>query len=303
MPFPPVYDLAMKSKTQGYIFVLLAITIFSLQDGISKHLAGSYPPVFVTMIRYWAFALFSILLASRMRGGLKVTARTKRPFVQIVRGVLLAAQVVAAITCFAVIGLAHSQAIFAGTPILIALLSMPILGERVGWRRWTAICAGLIGVLLILKPDGGFFDLKLLLAIVSCLLFAFYVIATRLVSRDDSAMTSFFYTGVAGGIAMTLIGPFYWTWMSGWDWGWMALVCMTSISSHYFLIRAYDILDAAAVQPLTYLQLVYASIIGTVVYNETLSLNTIVGSVIVVAAGIFTIWREHVVARRTAAPK
>ncbi|MDM9622169.1 DMT family transporter [Rhizobium sp. S96] len=288
----------MKSKTQGYIFVLLAITIFSLQDGISKHLASTYPPVFVTMIRYWAFALFTIVLASKVRGGIQATARTKRPVLQIIRGVLLAAQVVVAISCFAIIGLAHSQAIFAGTPILIALLSMPLLGERVGWRRWTAIGAGLVGVLLILKPEGGFFDFKLLLAIFSCFLFAFYVIATRLVSRDDPAMTSFFYTGVVGGIAMTLVGPFYWTWMSGWDWGWMALVCMTSISSHYFLIRAYDMLDAAAVQPLTYLQLVYASIIGVMVYNETLNLNTIVGSVIVVASGIFTIWREHVVAAR-----
>ncbi|KQV83589.1 DMT family transporter [Rhizobium sp. Root1220] len=289
----------MKSKTRGYIFVLLAITIFSLQDGISKHLATNYPPIFVTMIRYWAFAFFTILLASRMRGGLRATARTQRPLLQIVRGVLLAAQVVVAISCFAIIGLAHSQAIFSATPILIALLSMPLLGERVGWRRWTAIGAGLAGVLLILKPEGGFFDLKLLLAIFSCFLFAFYVIATRLVSRDDSAMTSFFYTGVVGAVAMTLVGPFYWTWMSGWDWGWMGLVCATSISSHYFLIRAYDMLDAAAVQPLTYLQLVYASIIGVTIYGETLSPSTIIGSAVVVAAGIFTVWREHVVARRS----
>ncbi|TCB54858.1 DMT family transporter, partial [Rhizobium leguminosarum bv. viciae] len=85
------------------------------------------------------------------------------------------------------------------------------------------------------------------------------------------------------------------------DWGWMALVCMTSISSHYFLIRAYDVLDAAAVQPLTYLSLVYASIFGMVIYGETLSFNMIVGSAIVVAAGIFTVWREHVVGRRAAA--
>jgi drug/metabolite transporter (DMT)-like permease len=87
--------------------------------------------------------------------------------------------------------------------------------------------------------------------------------------------------------------------MAPWDWGWMALLCLTGISSHYFLIRAYDILDAAAVQPLTYLQLVYASVMGVVVFGETLSTNTIVGSIIVVAAGIFTIWREHVVSRRT----
>jgi len=290
----------MKSKTQGYIFVLLALTIFSAQDAISKHLGGLYPPIFVTMIRYWAFALFTILLASKMRGGIRQTARTKRPMLQVTRGVLLAVQVVLAITCFAVIGLAHSQAIFASTPIIIALLSMPILGERVGWRRWTAIGAGLFGVLLILKPEGEFFDLKLLLAIVSCFIFAFYVIATRLVSRADSSMTSFFYTGVVGGITMTLVGPFYWTWMSPGDWGWMALVCMTSISSHYFLIRAYDMLDAAAVQPLTYLQLVYASILGVTIFGESLSLATVIGSVIVVAAGIFTIWREHVVSRQAA---
>ncbi|MBO9193981.1 DMT family transporter [Rhizobium sp. 16-449-1b] len=293
----------MRSKTRGYIFVLLAITIFSIQDGISKHLGGVYPPVFVTMIRYWAFGLFTILLAAKMRGGIVATARTKRPVLQVIRGLLLAAQVVVVISCFAVIGLAHSQAIFSATPILIALLAMPLLGERVGWRRWTAIGAGLVGVLLILKPDSGFFDVTLLLAVLSCFLFAFYVIATRLVSRDDSSMTSFFYTGVVGAIAMTLVGPFYWTWMAPTDWVWMALVCMTSISSHYFLIRAYDMLDAAAVQPLTYLQLVYASIIGVTIYGETLSLNTIIGSVIVVASGIFTIWREHVVARREAIRK
>ena len=290
----------MKSKTRGYIFVLLAITIFSIQDGISKHLGGAYPPVFVTMIRYWAFGLFTVLLAAKMRGGIVATARTKRPVLQVIRGLLLAAQVVVVISCFAVIGLARSQAIFSATPILIALLAIPLLGERVGWRRWTAIGAGLIGVLLILKPDSGFFDVTLLLAVLSCFLFAFYVIATRLVSRDDSSMTSFFYTGVVGAIAMTLVGPFYWTWMAPTDWIWMALVCMTSIASHYFLIRAYDMLDAAAVQPLTYLQLVYASIIGVTIYGETLSLNTIIGSVIVVASGIFTIWREHIVARREA---
>ena len=206
-------------------------------------------------------------------------------------------------TYFFIVALFHMpignvMVIFQAVPLAVTAGAALFFGERVGWRRWTAIGAGLVGVLLILKPEGEFFDVKLLLAVFSCFLFAFYVIATRLVSRDDSAMTSFFYTGVVGGIAMTLVGPFYWTWMSGWDWGWMTLVCLTSISSHYFLIRAYDMLDAAAVQPLTYLQLVYASIIGVVIYSEKLSLTMIVGSAIVVAAGIFTVWREHVVARR-----
>jgi drug/metabolite transporter (DMT)-like permease len=291
----------MDSKRLGYIFTLLAILIFSLQDSISKHLGSVYPPVFIAMIRFWAFAAFAIMLGARSPGGLRAAAATKRPILQIMRGAILAFQIVVTITAFTTVGLARSQAILASGPIFVALLSMPLLGERVGWRRWTAIGVGLCGVLIIVNPRGGAFDLSVLLPLLSALLFAIYVIATRLVSRDDSASTSFFYIGVAGAVAISLIGPFYWTNLAPLDWIWMGIVCITGMSSHYFLIRAYDLLDAAAVQPLTYLQVVLAAIVGVTVFGETLNLNMVVGSAIVVGAGIFTIWRESVVARRRAA--
>ncbi len=178
---------------------------------------------------------------------------------------------------------------------------MPLLGERVGWRRWLAISVGLIGVLLILKPAEGVFELAFrVLPLAAALVFALYVIVTRLVSRDDPAITSFFYTGIVGAVAISLVGPFFWTTLSPPDWGWMLLLCLTGTTSHYFLIRAYDVLDAVAVQPLTYLQLVFASIMGVSLFGETLTTNMIAGSVLVVAAGIFTVWRERVVARRKA---
>jgi drug/metabolite transporter (DMT)-like permease len=177
---------------------------------------------------------------------------------------------------------------------------MPLLGERVGWRRWTAISIGLCGVLIILNPAGSTFDMGVLLPLVSALMFAVYVIATRLVSREDTASTSFFYTGVGGAVAISLIGPFFWTNLTPGDWLWMGLLCITGMSSHYFLIRAYDLLDAAAVQPLTYLQVVLGAIIGVSIFGETLNLNMVLGSAIVVGAGIFTIWRESIVARRRA---
>ena len=259
----------MSLKSRGYIFALVAIVIFAMQDGISKHLGGAYPPIFITMLRFWAFAVFAVVLASRTSGSLRKAAATKRPFLQVSRGILLAVQIVIAITSFAVVGLAYTQAIFASGPLIVALLSMPLLGERVGWRRWTAICAGLVGVLIILAPQDGIPRLTVLIPLVAAV--------------------------------MTLIGPFFWTWMSPGDWLWMLLLCMTGISSHYFLIRAYDILDAAAAQPLMYLQLVFASIMGTTVFGETLTINMIAGSIVVVAAGIFTVWRESVVARRAAA--
>ncbi len=291
----------MDSKRLGYVFTLLAISIFSLQDAISKHLGSVYPPVFIAMMRFWAFAAFAIVLGARSPGGLRAAAATKRPILQIMRGAILAFQIVVTITAFTTVGLAHSQAILASGPIFVALLSMPLLGERVGWRRWTAIGIGLCGVLIILKPGSSTFDLSVLLPLLSALMFAIYVIATRLVSRDDTASTSFFYIGVAGAVAISLVGPFYWTNLAPLDWVWMGIVCITGMSSHYFLIRAYDLLDAAAVQPLTYLQVVVAAIVGVSVFGETLNLNMVVGSVIVVGAGIFTIWRESVVTRRRAA--
>jgi len=299
-PLDACIDGRMASKANGYVFALLAIVIFSIQDGLSKHLGANYPPVFVAMIRYWAFAGFAITLAWRSPAGLSATAVTKRPLLQVLRGVLLPAQIVVVITAFTVVGLAHSQAILAATPIFVALLSMPLLGERVGWRRWSAITAGLVGVLLILKPGEGTFEIDFLLPLTGALMFAVYAIATRLVSREDSAMTSFFYTGVVGAAAISLVGPFFWVTLSGPDWVWMLLLCVTGSLSHYFLIRAYDLLDAVAVQPLTYLQLVFASIMGVTIFGETLTANMIMGSLLVVAAGIFTVWRERVVARRKA---
>lgn len=290
----------MSSKQTGYIFVLLAICIFSIQDAISKHLGGLYPPALITMIRYWAFAAFAVALAARSRGGLRAAVQTKRPILQALRGVLLAFQIVLVIFSFSLVGLAHSQAIFSSGPLFVALLSMPLLGERVGWRRWTAIIIGMCGVLLILDPTSGGFDLVLLIPIASAMMFAIYVISTRLVSRTDSSTTSFFYTGVAGAIAISAVGPFFWTPIAPQDWGWMLLLCVTGTTSHFFLIKAYELLDAAAVQPLTYLQLVFASFIGVLIFGETIGLNVIAGSVIVVCAGIFTVWRENVVARRDA---
>jgi drug/metabolite transporter (DMT)-like permease len=285
----------MTSRFHGYLFALAATTIFSIQDAVSKHLGEHYPPIFVTMIRYWAFAAFCILLAARKQGGLRAAASTTRPVLQIFRGILLAVEIMLVITAFANAGLAHSTAVLAATPIVVTLLSIPLLGEHVGWRRWSAIIAGLVGVLLILKPDAsGFLDPWLLLPVVCSVMYAIYLIATRLVSRTDTPATSFFYIGVAGAVTATLAGPFFWADLQGWDRAWMGFLCITGMTGHYLVIRAYELLDASAAQPISYLGLVYASLFGVFLYGETLTWNVVAGSAIVVGAGIFTFWREYV---------
>lgn len=285
---------AIHSPKTGYIFALLAFTIFASQDAISKHLSDAYPPVFITMVRYWAFAGFALVLTSRARGGLRQAVATRRPVLQIFRGVLLALQIIVSLVSFHVAGLLHSQAIFSSSPLLVAILSVPVLGEAVGWRRWTAIVVGLCGVLIILKPSADGFDSTLIVPVIAAAMNAVYSVSTRLVSREDSAVTSFFYLGIAGAAVMIVIGPFYWTDLASADWGWMLLLCATGIGSHFCLIKAYDHLDAVLVQPISYFQLVLSSLYGTLIFQETLQPNIVIGALIIVGAGLFTIWREAV---------
>jgi drug/metabolite transporter (DMT)-like permease len=124
-------------------------------------------------------------------------------------------------------------------------------------------------------------------------MYAIYLIATRLVSRTDAPATSFFYIGVAGAVTATLVGPFFWSDLQGWDKAWMGLLCITGMTGHYLVIRAYELLDASAVQPISYLGLVYTSLFETLLYGETLTWNIVASSAIVVGAGIFTARRWY----------
>lgn len=288
----------MTPRTQGLIFALMAVSIFAVQDGISKHLGQAYPPVFVAMIRYWFFAAFVLALATRNPGGIKETAKSNRLFLQIIRGSLLVFQIVVSIYSFANVGLAQTHTIFAAAPLVVACLSVPLLGETVGWRRWAAIGVGFLGILLIIDPTHATFNSSILVPVACTLMFALYSVLTRMVSRTDTSQTSFFYTGIAGAIAITLVGPFYWTTITPDYWFWMLALCVTGMSGHYLLIRAFDVLDAVVVQPIFYLQTVLVCIIGTFLFGEVMSWNMIAGCVVVIGAGLFTILREAQLGKR-----
>lgn len=288
----------MTPRTQGLVFALMAVSIFAVQDGISKHLGQAYPPVFVAMIRYWFFAAFVLALASRNPGGIKETAKSNRLFLQIIRGSLLVFQIVVSIYSFANVGLAQTHTIFAAGPLVVACLSVPLLGETVGWRRWTAIGIGFLGILMIIDPTHATFNSSILVPVACTVMFALYSVLTRMVSRTDTSHTSFFYTGIAGAVAITLVGPFYWTTITPDYWFWMLALCVTGMSGHYLLIRAFDVLDAVVVQPIFYLQTVLVCIIGTVLFGEMMSWNMIAGGVVVIGAGLFTILREAQLGKR-----
>ena len=278
--------------TLGIILMVLTTMVFAVQDGISRYLAENYNVLTIVMIRYWFFALFVVAL-SHYRGGVSAIAKTSQPVLQIGRGVLLVVQICVAVWAFTLVGLVQFQAVFASYPLTITALSALFLSERVGWRRWAAVVAGLCGVIIAIRPGTGFFDLHTILPVISALCFAAYGVLTRYAARRDSAETSFFWTGVGGAIGVSLIGPFFWLPPAGLDWLWMVALCLTGIGGHFLLIKAYDVTEASTVQPFAYFQLVFASAVGMWAFGDVIDRYIVLGASIIVGAGLFTLWRER----------
>ncbi len=285
--------MAKNDTKLGILFMIGATIVFAAQDGISRHLASEYNVFMVITIRYWFFAAFVMAVAMKQVGSLRKAAQTSQRGLQIFRAFVLVAEICVMVLAFTVLGLVESHAVFVCYPLLIAALSGPILGETVGWRRWAAIGVGFLGVLVILQPGSGVFQLAALIPLVSALLFALYGLLTRYVARKDTSATSFFYTGVWGMIFITPFGLYMWQPMTAPDWGWMAALCVTGALGHWFLIKCYEMAEASAVQPFAYMQLPFAATVGLVIFGEEMRTNVIIGAVLVVAAGLFTFWREH----------
>lgn len=281
-------------NTRLGIMLMIATTfVFAVQDGVSQYLVREYNVRMVVMIRYWFFALFVITVATAQAGGLRAAARTPQPLVQILRGTLLATEICVMVFSFKLLGLVESHAVFTCYPLLVAALSGRILGEQVGWRRWAAIGIGFTGVIIVLQPGVGVFRPAAIIPLIAALMFAIYGLLTRYAARRDSSATSFFWTGVTGAVVLSIAGIGSWETMSGPDWRWMGMLCLTGALGHYLLIRCYEVAEASAVQPFAYLQLVFASGIGVMFFAEVVPHHVAIGAGIIVCAGLFTLWRER----------
>ena len=285
--------MTKQNERFGILLMIITTIVFALQDGLSKYLATEYNVYMVVMIRYWFFAAFVISMSSQRTGGIKRVAKTKSPILQIFRSLILVAEMCITILAFTLLGLAETHAIFASYPLIIAMLSGPILGEYVGWRRWLAICVGFIGILIILNPGNGIFSPYALVPLAGAILFAIYGLLTRYVGQYDDSSTSFYWTGVVGSIAMTVIGLNFWDPVSRSDWSVMLLLSASGVVGHYLLIKCYEVAEASAIQPFAYLQLIWASMIGIIIFGEQITTNVLIGACIIVGAGLFTLWRER----------
>lgn len=281
------------NNRKGILLMIAAIAAFAVQDSFSRLLAGQYNTLMVVMFRYWCFAAFVIFLALRRPEGIRSALRTRRPAAQALRALLLVIEICVMVYAYTLIGLINAHAIFAVCPLIVLALSGPILGERLSWQRWATVGAGLIGVLIILRPGQGVFSWPALLPLITAIFFAAYSVLTRLTARDEAFFPSFFWPAFLGAILMTVIGLPHWQTIAAADWPIFATYASISILSNWLLQKTYEVAEASAVQPFAYLHFVFIAIIGVVFFRETLALPVVIGAALIIAAGIFSLWQAR----------
>lgn len=277
---------------RGALLMALAMAGFAVNDAMVRLVAGHLNTGEIMLLRGAMTTVIIGLFAWRMKPTL--TKDMMRDRCLILRTICEALAAIAYVHALSLLPLSNAASILQALPLVVTMGAAVFLGEKVGWRRWLAILVGFVGVVIILEPGFGVFSPWALVPLLSATMFAVYGLLTRYVARKDSAGVSFFYTGVVGAIAMTPFGLMHWVWMTPADWGWMFLLCCTAAGSHWLLIKAYAVAEASAIQPFAYLQIVWASAIGLYIFGETLRWNVALGAGIVVAAGIFTLWRQRV---------
>jgi drug/metabolite transporter (DMT)-like permease len=280
---------------RGIGLILLASIFLNSGDTVSKLLTLEIPPVQVTWLRYGTFTLIMLAIVWRT-GGLE-RLRTERPMLQFLRGVGVLASSVFFVMAIRYLPLADATATSFVAPLFVTALSIPILRETIGWRRWAATLIGFAGVIIVVRPGGSGFQAASLLAVASALTWAFAMIMTRMMSRTESPLATLTYSAMIGFAVTSLAMPFIWAPVSPTVLLMGIFVGASSTVGHWLIVLAYRHADASLLAPFSYIQLLWATMFGYFVFAALPDFWTLVGAVIIAGSGLYTAHRERVRAK------
>ena len=286
-------DTRTDNVGRAIALTLFTIAVFGVQDAISKHLVQIYSPFQVTMMRYWGFALFALVLVLR-QGGWRQALASKVPGWQILRGSLLIIEIWFFALALQSVPLGELQSISMVYPLLVTLFSIPLLGEKVGVFRFVAVAVGFGGALIIVRPGGLPLDWGVGFAVISATLYSLYIVLTRKVSQYDRAATSLAYTGLMGLLLSGGVGVFFWQPMAWVDVALVVTMMVTTCLGHGLMIYALSMAPASTVQPFNYFALPWAIVLSMVVFGHFIDPISLLGAAIVVAAGLVVMARERI---------
>lgn len=273
-----------RSSLRAIPFILAACVGLAALDATGKYLSRFYPVSQITWARYAGHLALALALAWRHHGPL--FARTRRLPLHLLRSALLLAATLCGFSGLARVPLAEATAVSFLAPVFIVLLSRPLLGERVSAVRWIAVGAGFAGVLLIVRPGGAVFRPAILLMVAMALLNALYQLLTRKLAGEDAYVT-LFYTALVGTAGMGLALP----WISmpsprPEHWPLFALLGLAGGGAHLLLIHAYNRAPAGMVTPFVYVQMIWAVLLGALLFDQVPDGLSALGMACIVASGV-----------------
>jgi drug/metabolite transporter (DMT)-like permease len=276
---------------KGILLIVLATFLFASHDALSKYLSGFFPVIMVVWARY---LIHTLLMAGIFlpQSGLRVL-RSKRPLLQLLRALCLLSTSLLFTSALLFIPLAEATAVNFLAPVLVTALSVPLLGEQVTRGQWLAVICGFVGVLIIVHPGGELFTPAVLLPFCSALFFCFYQLLTRKLAEHDSPTTSNFFAGLCNTLVMTALVPFFWQ-TPGFLHGLLMLALgACGMSAHLFLTQAFRHAAPALLAPFGYCQIVFAGLLGWLLFGHAPSLITQVGIAVICLSGLAAAWQQR----------
>ena len=283
-------DPQAESLPAAIAWMLVTTFFFGCVHTIGKYLVASYPVGQVVWGRY----VFHLIFAMAVLGPrLTQVARTANLKLQLLRSLFMLGATAFYFAGVALLPLAETNAITSITPIFVTLLAVPVLGERVGPRRWLGVAIGFLGALVIIRPGSGVMDLAAGLLIACALFNACYHVTTRQLGIRDQPLTTLFYTAVVGTLAASTVVPFIWQPMDLAGWLLLAATGGFACIGHFSIIKAYQNAPAAVVAPFNYAILIWSVLFGFLVFGDLPDLWTVLGAAVIAGSGLYILHRER----------
>lgn len=275
-----------------------AVALFACLDTTAKYLNTQMDSLEIAWARYTSAFVLTLMVSNPLTH--RDLLRTRSPKLQLIRSVLLVLSTALNFVALRWLQLDEALSIIFTFPFIVAIISGPLLGEWLGWRRWSAIGFGFAGVLLITRPGLGGMHPAAFFSLAATVCYGFYAVITRIVSRVDSNQTSLFYANFIGALVMLPVIPF--VWQPPANWVIAVMLTMTGVlgsTGHFFLIAGHKLAPASVLSPFIYTQLIWVVILGYLVFDHVPTGWTIAGAAMVIGSGLYLLYRERQIGKST----
>lgn len=286
-----ISSVAQQRKVTGILLMCVGVACLSVNDAIAKALTATYSPLQIVFMRSVLAAPVAVLIVLRIGGAQALVSH--RPAAHLLRGILWICATVLFFTSIMHLGLAEATALIFVAPLFITAISAMLLKEHVGWRRWAAVIAGFIGVLIVIQPGAATFRPVLLLPVATAFIYALLMISARWVDKRESVWTLLLYFTGTSAFLSAFIVPFVWIAIRPDDLWLFIATAAFGTAGMTMMSQAFRITPAAVVAPLEYTAILWATALGWLIWSDVPDTATIIGAAVIITSGVIVILREH----------